>query len=34
VETATKPFVNIMPTSPLAPLTKIEKNIGESSLNL
>jgi len=31
VETATKQFVNIMPTSPLAPLTKIEKNVGESS---
>jgi len=33
VEMATKQFVNTMPTSPLAPLTKIEKNVGESSLN-
>jgi hypothetical protein len=33
VEMATKQFVNIMPTSPLAPLTKVEKNVGESSLN-
>jgi len=34
VEMATKQFVNTMSTSPLAPLTKIEKNVGESSLNL
>ncbi|KAH8951346.1 hypothetical protein BDL97_09G022800, partial [Sphagnum fallax] len=32
VEMATKQFVNIMPISPLAPLTKIEKNVGESFL--